>query len=1143
MSDLNRELALFQLYHSNRLDFLKEILAHLIQNEPLAHPFIPEQILVQSPGMAQWLKLELANKLGITANVEFPLPASFIWKTFTQVLPNVPEISPYNKPAMAWALMSLLPQYLDQPEFESLRYYLKQDQNDLKRYQLCQKIADIFDQYLVYRPNWINAWEHQNSIPDWVDQQAWQPILWRALQQKINNEFDSSEGAKPYHRAALYAALIETLQQNSSIPTLPKRLFVFGISAMAPEYLKALIELGKHVEVHLFLTNPCEAFWDDIVDAKYLAKLRTRQRRELVLSGSELTAQQPTNLVPEQLTIDPDLGYQLGNPLLASMGKLGRDFLYQLHHFEVNEYSHFIAPERDDLLAWIQQDILSLANATDDQQANRLVAIKDNSLAVVGCHSAMREVEVLHDQLLAMFEQDNTLTPKDIIVMMPDVNSYSPYIQAVFGSASQECRIPFSISDRSVSQENPVLTSFLHLLRLPLSRCTSSELLELLSVPAILAKFGISQDEFGQIRQWVIESGIRWGLTQQDGEKFALPPLAQNTWLFGLQRMLLGYAMDDAMVSGILPYSECQGLGAAPLGKLCLFVDKLILLSEQLQQAHGMSQWQHLLFSVLDDFYLMGEDDFESLTLIKESLNQLQQQVDESRFAESISLAILSDYLQQQFNQASGGQKFLAGQVNFCTLMPMRSIPFKVICLLGMNDGVYPRSIAPVGFDLMAEQMQKGDRSRRDDDRYLFLEALCSAQQRLYISYISRSIKDNTERTPSVLVSELLDYCEQGFDYEAGSYQQHLLSDYPLQPFSARYFNGEFSTYAKHWWLAEQSQPSMPFVAINQGQVQQYLVPEQLTDEVLDLELDQLVRFFRHPCQSFFNQTLKVWFSREQIGQYDHEPFSLDGLDNYLLANQILQQRLAQGDSQQVYKLVQAQGLLPHGEFGHLAFTRQESEVELLLQRLEPLVATPEEDLACVLTCQLAQHCLPNLNTVNLTGWLKNHYQAGLVSYKAGGISGKDLIQHWLYHLAYCAMGYPEKSSWLLGKQQGLQFNPLSQEYAQQQLQQMVELYVLGQTQPLVFFPNTSLAWAAKLCEIGAADLLQQSFDTTQLEKARTEALNRFNGQYVMAGEGQDPYISRCYPDLTMLWQDFEQYSQQVFGPLFANAEQMTDES
>ncbi len=1141
-SDLIRELALFQLYHSNRLDFLKEILAHLIQSEPLAHPFIPEQILVQSPGMAQWLKIELASKLSITANIEFPLPASFIWKTFTQVLPGVPEKSPYNKGAMAWALMSLLPQYLDQAEFESLRNYLKQDSNDLKRYQLCHKIADIFDQYLVYRPQWINAWETDQVAPDWVDQQAWQPILWRALRQKINTEFDDSQGTKPYHRAALYADLIATLQQSTSIPVLPKRLFVFGISAMAPEYLRALIELGKHVEVHLFLTNPCGAFWDDIVDAKYLARLRTKQRREIVLSDLALTTEQATALVPEQLTIDPELGFQLGNPLLASMGKLGRDFLYQLHHFEVNEYSHFITPERNDLLAWIQEDILTLANAAGEQQVKRRVAVDDQSLVVAGCHSAMREVEVLHDQLLEMFEKDPALTPKDIIVMMPDVNSYSPYIQAVFGSASHESRIPFSISDRSISQENPVLTSFLHLLRLPISRCTSSELLELLSVPAILAKFDIDQVEFGEIRQWVIESGIRWGLTQNDSEKFALPPLEQNTWLFGLQRMLLGYALDDAMIAGILPYSECQGLGAAPLGKLCQFVDQLILLAEQLNQAHAMPDWQQLLFRVLDDFYLMGEDDFESLMLIKETLNQLQQQVVESHFAEPISLAILSDYLQQAFNQASGGQKFLAGQVNFCTLMPMRSIPFKVICLLGMNDGVYPRSIAPVGFDLMAEQLQKGDRSRRDDDRYLFLEALCSAQQRLYISFISRSIKDNTERTPSVLVSELLDYCELGFSYEGGDYQQHLLREYPLQPFSRRYFNGEFITYAKHWWLAEQPMPVVPFVTVKQGQVQEYLEPELLSDEALELELDQLVRFFRHPCQSFFNQTLKVWFSSEQTGQFDHEPFSLDGLDNYLLANQILKQRLAQGDSQQVYEIVKAQGLLPHGEFGQLAFKRQESEVDLLLQRLGPLVAQSSDDLACIITCQLPQPYISKVKSVNLIGWLKNHYQTGLVSFKAGGINGKDLIQHWFYHLAYCAMGYPVKPSWLLGKQQGLQFNPLNQEYAQQQLAYLVGLYVKGQAQPLAFFPNTSYAWAGKLCELGAVDLIEPSFDTEQLEKARKEAINRFNGQFVMAGEGQDPYISRCYSDLNLLWQDFETHSQQVFGPLLANIELMADD-
>ena len=140
---------MFTVYHSNQLDLLKSLLVELIRLQPLANPFEKEQILVQSPGMSQWLKMELATSFGVAANIDFPLPATFIWRMFTQVLADVPERSAFNKEAMTWKLMQVLPQQFDQPEFEPLKRYLDNDTDSLKCYQLSEKIADIFDQYLV----------------------------------------------------------------------------------------------------------------------------------------------------------------------------------------------------------------------------------------------------------------------------------------------------------------------------------------------------------------------------------------------------------------------------------------------------------------------------------------------------------------------------------------------------------------------------------------------------------------------------------------------------------------------------------------------------------------------------------------------------------------------------------------------------------------------------------------------------------------------------------------------------------------------------------------------------------------------------------------------------------------------------------
>ena len=277
------------IYHSNQLDLLKSMLVKLQQVQPLADPFACEQILVQSPGMAQWLKLELAQAFGIVANVQFPLPASFIWEMFTRVLPDMPSVSPFNKGAMSWQLMVLLPTLLHRPAFAPLAAYLSpqgEEPEQVRLWQLCEQIADLFDQYLVYRPDWIASWEAGDGLAaelSGVEGQAWQPELWRELHDRILQAAPSG-----YHRANLYAEFIEALTSGVQLPAaLPARIFVFGISALPPRYVEALHALGQRIDVHLFVTNPCQHYWGDILDRNTLARLQAKMQSKMK-SGSSL---------------------------------------------------------------------------------------------------------------------------------------------------------------------------------------------------------------------------------------------------------------------------------------------------------------------------------------------------------------------------------------------------------------------------------------------------------------------------------------------------------------------------------------------------------------------------------------------------------------------------------------------------------------------------------------------------------------------------------------------------------------------------------------------------------------------------------------------------------------------------------------
>nr|WP_202436302.1 exodeoxyribonuclease V subunit gamma [Vibrio eleionomae] len=1117
----------FTIYHSNKVDTLKILLVHLIKNDPVANPFEAEQILVQSPGMSQWLKMALAQELGVAANLTFPLPATFIWEMFTRVLPDVPSRSAFNKEAMTWKLMECLPSLLDQDEFAPLQRYLQGDVDQSKCYQLAEKIADIFDGYLVYRPDWIAAWEQGDIVDEIGDEQPWQPILWRELYQ-----YTLSLGQSHYHRANLYDRFIEALAQGAvDLSKLPKRLFIFGISSLPPRYLEALKALGEHIDVHLMFTNPCQHYWGDIRDRKYLARVESQRRKKLILQAQSIDVLEEVSPLKGSLDdyIEDELhtAGAVGNSLLASMGKLGRDNLYLLSQSENDEHQLFIDLDRDNLLHHLQADILNLEEHQNDQiidssEHKLLLTTDDRSVTFHSCHSPMREVEVLHDQMLAMFDRNPELKPRDIIVMVSDINAYSPYIQAVFGNAPGERFIPYSISDRTADQESPLLNAFLQLIQLPQSRCLASELLEMLETPAMMARFELDEDEFDIAKCWIEESGIRWGLNASTAQEFDLPETDQNTWQFGITRMLLGYAMPPSVdlyehqQVALAPYNEVQGMSAELAGKLAHFIETVSDYRQKLNQTQSIESWREHLTQMLNDFFAVDLEGEIALQSIRDTLAQLKEQLIDAQYEQDIAPIIITQYLTDKLSGTRVSQRFLAGQVNFCTLMPMRSIPFDVVCLLGMNDGVYPRSMPPEGVDLMNNRTRPGDRSRRDDDRYLFLEAMLSAQHILYISYVGRSIQDNTERVPSVLVSELLEYCGQNYalvgdetlenDESARNVSRHLVQHHAMVPFSPNSFLQDGS-YAREWAPA----------ALRQGQAAgqfNLALDDYLLDASFPLELDlvELQRFWRLPVQYFFNRRLKVQFEMPQAVMEDDEPFALGGLASYQLRDELLGVLLeCESDTEQQQaiehfaKQQRAQGKLPVGAFGTLELETNRVQTQELAQRIRFLCQSPLEDAEVNVQLDVLGEGKP----VVLVGWLTQVYQSGLVRYRSGSIRSQDILAAWIDHLCLSVSGI-HKPTHLIGydRKEGVvhqSFAPLeSSQVALSLLNELVRLFYQGLTEPLPYFPKTALA------SIEAGFSRGKWVDDE--DKSHKKMADSFNDGYMSVGEGNNPYIQRIWP-------------------------------
>ncbi|ENB4431020.1 exodeoxyribonuclease V subunit gamma [Escherichia coli] len=1117
---------MLRVYHSNRLDVLEALMEFIVERERLDDPFEPEMILVQSTGMAQWLQITLSQKFGIAANIDFPLPASFIWDMFVRVLPEIPKESAFNKQSMSWKLMTLLPQLLEREDFTLLRHYLTDDSDKRKLFQLSSKAADLFDQYLVYRPDWLAQWETGHLVEGLGEAQAWQAPLWKALV-----EYTDELGQPRWHRANLYQRFIETLESATTCPPgLPSRVFICGISALPPVYLQALQALGKHIEIHLLFTNPCRYYWGDIKDPAYLAKLLTRQRRhsfedrELPLFRDSENAGQLFNSDGEQ---------DVGNPLLASWGKLGRDYIYLLSDLESSqELDAFVDVTPDNLLHNIQSDILELENRAvagvnieefSRSDNKRPLDPLDSSITFHVCHSPQREVEVLHDRLLAMLEEDPTLTPRDIIVMVADIDSYSPFIQAVFGSAPADRYLPYAISDRRARQSHPVLEAFISLLSLPDSRFVSEDVLALLDVPVLAARFDITEEGLRYLRQWVNESGIRWGIDDDNVRELELPATGQHTWRFGLTRMLLGYAMESAQGEwqSVLPYDESSGLIAELVGHLSSLLMQLNIWRRGLAQERPLEEWLPVCRDMLNAFFLPDAETEAAMTLIEQQWQAIIAEGLGAQYGDAVPLSLLRDELAQRLDQERISQRFLAGPVNICTLMPMRSIPFKVVCLLGMNDGVYPRQLAPLGFDLMSQKPKRGDRSRRDDDRYLFLEALISAQQKLYISYIGRSIQDNSERFPSVLVQELIDYIGQSHylpgdealncDESEARVKAHLTCHHTRMPFDPQnYQPGNLQSYAREWLPAasQAGKAHSEFV-----QPLPFTLPETVP-------LETLQRFWAHPVRAFFQMRLQVNFRTEDSEIPDTEPFILEGLSRYQINQQLLNVLVEQDDAERLFRRFRAAGDLPYGAFGEIFWETQCQEMQQLADRViacrQP-GQSMEIDLAC--------------NGVQITGWLPQVQPDGLLRWRPSLLSVAQGMQLWLEHLVYCASGGNGESRLFLRKDGEWRFPPLAAEQALHYLSQLIEGYREGMSAPLLVLPESGGAWL-KTCYDAQNDAMLD--DDSTLQKARTKFLQAYEGNMMVRGEGDDIWYQRLWRQLTPeTMEAIVEQSQRFLLPLF----------
>lgn len=1058
---------MWHLVQSNRLESLCARLAALMDCPP-ADPLAPEIVVVSNTGMARWLSQQLALATGIAANIDFPLPARAVWQILASQVSLPPAQDDFTRPVLCWRLFETLNEGSLRTRFPELAAYLGDDRDGGKRLQFAQQLADLFDQYLVYRPDLLLSWEGGED-------RGWQAHLWRKL----------ASGRGP-HRAGLLQRFRDRARAGAlSADGLPPRLVFFGISNLPPSSLEVLAAISGIIDVHLFHLNPCRHYWADLTSPAELARRRARWR--------------------ESRSGDLSTYFEVGNPLLASLGKAGRDFANLLAGLEGNGEEHYEDPEAEGMLGILQRDILELEDRSRPEAQPLTVAAEDRSVQAHACHSRLREVQVLHDSLLEMFARDPELTPREILVMAPEIEAYGPALQAVFDSARDERFIPWSLADRALHVEQPLAEAFLALFDLPGGRCTAPAVLAFLELEPVRRRFALEEEGLATIRRWLHQAGIRWGLDQAQRRELGLDMDDRHSWAFGLRRLFLGYCSgeDAPIFRNIAPCGPIAGGDAVLLGTLAEFIDRLHRAGRMLAADKPPAQWGEALLALLVDFFDPGEGEEgqEALQAVRAAVGTLVDACAAAGFTGPISPPVVRAWLRRELAQPAGGHAFLSGRVTFCNMVPMRSIPFAVICLLGMNDPDYPRHQQRVSFDQLAADPRLGDRNRRDDDRYLFLESLLSARRVLYLSWIGRDQRDNRPRPPSVVVAEVLDYLARACRDEAGQ-PPSLVREHPLQPFSPGCFDGSSgpASYAQEWFPGGREEEERAFVP----------GPLPETDPAVAVDLGDLQRFWKHPVRFFLQERLGLELREEEADLAENEPFAADHLARYSLSGSVLQARLAGEDEERTRARIQAAGELPHGGFGENTWSELHGRAEALQAVLTPLLRDP----------LVPQEVNIALDGVRLSGWLDSLHAAGCVRYRPAKVKGRDLVSLWLAHLVLniVAPAGCERRSYQVAVDGTVCLGPVEEPAAE--LRRLLAWYRAGQREPLHFFPETALAWGA-----------------AKPDRRTREAEKAWQGGFQLRGEGEDPFYRLALRGREPLNQQFRELAAGVFLPLLAARE------
>lgn len=1145
------------LHRAWRTDLLADGLGELLAH-PVGDPFEREVVVVPARGVERWLTQRLSHRLGtgelgtgelgtgelgtgerggdgVCAGVRFLSPTSLI-----ALLLDRERDDPWAPDRLVWPLLRVIDASLDEPWAVTLARHLGHhvtggvtgevtgEDAELRhgrRYSLARRLATLFASYAVQRPALGAAWgagvDTDGADAPLADDLTWQPELWRRLVAEVS-------APSPDVRLA---HTLDRLRAGDPLLDLPVRLSLFGHTRIPASEAQLLAALSERRDVHLWLPQASLTAWDAVTPVA---------ARGVVRRAADTSAE----------VID--------HPLLASLGRDARELQRLVGPLvDVDDPIATPAAEPGLLLGWLQADLRANSRPDPTTRLGRIVEPADHSLQVHACHGPSRQIDVLREVLVGLLQDDSTLEPRDIVVMCPDIETFAPLIQAGFGlgdvvaddsgSGHPAHQLRVSLADRSLASTNPLLAVATTLVELVGGRVTATEVLDLLAAEPVRRRFALADRDLERITGWVRTAGVRWGLDAAGRSPFAMQHFGHNTWRSGLDRILVGVAMsadEFGHLGPALPLDDVASSDIELVGRLSEFLDRLEHCLTRLGAASRLDSWLDTLVDAARSLADVPSQDAWQITQFEREFARAcaaaespgrpdRDPTGETRLRLPDVRAVLRSLVVARPTRAN----FRTGTLSVCTLVPMRSVPHRVVCLVGLDDGLFPRVSAINGDDVLARAPLTGERDPRSEDRQLLLDAVMAAGDTLVVCYTGADEHTGAPRPPAVPLDELIDAAARTAGIDPARTRQHIVTRHPLQPYDARNLRVGGLIEAPEPFSFDRTAEAGARAGAGPRNSPLPFLPEPLAAAAgvqgsEDLNLAELKEFFTHPVRHFLRNRLQVGVPLEHDEVLTAIPIELDALEKWEVGDRLLREVLAGQDPVALMTAEHLRGTLPPGQLGEADFHKITTDVQGLITQTAALRAG---------TARVLDVAIELGDGRMLTGTVGGVFGTRIVSVGYSSLRARQRLLSWL-DLLVLTVARPDESwtAHAVGKARGGPTRALAgplDERARAWLSALVALYDAGQRAPLVAPLKTACGWAEGHVQE------QMGSDRTALDVASTAWVTDPNSVLGIPGEDADAWHRRAFGEAASLQGLLEaglaDAAWTIWGPLLSGAEKV----